>query len=725
VLINRVYSPVVFDGNPDEEAWNNNTPLNLIMHSPVYGIQPTEETDVRLTYDDNFLYVGARIYYQDPATIRSVSYKRDFIGQGGDLFGIILDTYNDKENACLFLTSPDGLRFDGNVRRDAVVSRSNSVPYDISWNAFWDVRTNRDKSGWSVEIRIPFSSLRFQEVNGEVKMGLIIQRWIAAKNEMIIFPAIPPNWGQYSYFKPSQAKEVVLKGVKPIRPTYIAPYILAGHHSKWDINNTSTDYLRSDKRSLEAGLDVKYGISSNLIMDLTINTDFAQVEVDDQKINLSRFSLFFPEKRTFFLERASIFDFSLGGNNNLFYSRRIGLSKEGDPVRIYGGARITGRMGKWEIGVIDLQTAPLTKSSSDGNIERIVPSENFGVLRLRRRILNDNSYIGTMLTSRLGTDGSYNLAYGLDAILRVYGDEYINIVASQSNEDDIAIYSFTKPSRLLTEWERRSDKGIGYSFGYSYSGTDYNPGIGFERMHGYSYFKGDLKYGWIPDESSQLYRHSPEIRFRYWTYVEDGSLMTIENTAGWSFQTRNNWTGELRIGYLIENLKDTLFVRKDEVCVVPGRYEFVNFAGTLNTPVSKQFYISLGTETGQFYDGSRISINLAPVWNISKHLEIGSTYNFDHVNFMNRNQEMTNHIVGIKSLFMIDIKFSINAYIQYNTSNQGIVMNLRLRYNPKEGNDLYLVYNEDSNTDLLREVPVLPARNSRAVLLKYTYTFNL
>jgi len=725
MIIERLVLPVNFDGVPEEVAWNTINPIKMIMHSPVFGNDPTENTDTRIAYDDKYLYVAARLFYQDPGMIRSASLKRDYMGLGGDWFGVVLDTYNDKENALAFFTSPDALRWDATIQKDAVVSMPDQMPMNISWNTFWDVRTKIDQSGWSMEMRIPFSSLRFQELNEEVRMGLIIQRWIPAKNETDLFPAIPPNWGQVSAFKPSQAQEVVLRGVKPAKPIYIAPYMLAGYGSIYELNSQGTAYAKSNKPVLEAGLDVKYGISNNMIMDVTVNTDFAQVEADDQQINLTRFSLYFPEKRMFFLERASVFDFALGGNSNLFYSRRIGLSDDGDPVRIYGGARITGRLGKWDMGLLDMQTASLWKKDSNGVAEEILPSENFGAIRFRRQILNENTYVGAMMTSRLGVDGSYNLAYGLDGIFRLFGDDYLDVKWSQTFEDSIKNTSVVEPTRILAIWERRSSKGLGYNLGYSRSGLHYNPGIGFEMIDDYSVIRGGIKYGWLPGESAALYSHSPEIRFMYMTYVDDGSLMSLTNNVGWLFQTKSQWQWSLNLGYNIENLKDSLEIVEDDVFIGPSEYKFVNFMSTVATPMTKPFFIMLMTEAGQYFDGTRISINIQPTWNISRHVELGVTYNFDRLKFRTRDQELTNHIIGIKAMYMRDTRLSINTYIQYNTAVNGIMANLRLRYNPKEGNDFYLVINEGRNTHLTREIPNLPVYSARSVLLKYTYTFRL
>jgi hypothetical protein len=599
------------------------------------------------------------------------------------------------------------------------------MPFNISWNTFWDVITKKDEDGWSAEIRIPLSSIRFQQKDGEVKMGIIAWRWMPAKNEINIFPAIPPNWGLFSYFKPSQAKEVVFRGLKPVKPLYVAPYALAGYLSTNDLNSQGTAYSATDKPVFEVGGDIKYGLTTNMVLDLTFNTDFAQVEADDEQINLTRYELYLPEKRPFFLERASIFDFNLGFNNTLFYSRRIGLSDDGDPIRIYGGARIIGRVGKWDMAMLDMQTAPLKKKNSSGIYEEILPSENFGVMRFRRQVFNENSYIGAGFTSRLGTNGHYNVGYGIDGIFRVFGQDYLDMKFAQTYETGAVTSNFLKPTRIAIDWTRRSAKGFGYSMGYAYSGLNFNPGIGFEMLDDYYSGRLRLLYGWIPGEDSKLYSHSIEYWTRYSEYISDGSLMSYSNTIGWEFTTKNQWQGYGSIVHSKENLKDSLILVEDEAFVLPGKYEFVNFMGMLSTPASRPFFLMLMTEAGQFYDGWRFSIRLQPTWNISKHFELGGTYGFDHVNFTDRNLRMTNHILGVKTLYMLNTKLSVNAFIQYNTAEHSIASNLRLRYNPKEGNDFYIVFNEGRNTNLTREIPNLPVYSSRAVMAKYTYTFNL
>lgn len=728
IEIGRLIYPVSFDGIPDEQAWSSISPLAMTMHSPSFGKVPTEQTDVRFAYDDKYLYMGAKLYYKDISMIRSASFKRDYTGLGGDLFGFILDTYNDNENGIVFYTTPDGLRFDASVQRDAILTRPDQKPMNLSWNAFWDVKTAIDDKGWSVEIRVPLSSLRFQQIDGIVSMGLIVKRWIPAKNEIDTYPAIPPDWGEYSTIKPSQAQDIILRNVRPAKPLNIAPYGLAGYEKNYDLNDEGTDYWNWDKKPIEAGLDVKYGLSSNLVLDFTVNTDFAQVEADDEKINLSRMALYFPEKRLFFLERANIFDFNSSGNNNLFYSRRIGLSDDAenpDPIRIYGGAKLTGRLNKWEIGVLDMQTAPMRKRTSSGALRELSPSENFGVTRVRRQVINENSYVGAIFTSRLGTDGSYNLAYGLDGIFKVFGSDYLTLLWSQTFEDSVKNTSPVDGARFMFLWERRSRKGLGYDFAYSQSGTRYNPGIGFETIDDVITYRGGLRYGWLPGEKSLFFSHGPEFRFRYNQFITDGSLMTLNPQAGWTFMSKSQWQGNFFLVFNREYLKDPMELIKDELYVNAGSYSFLNLRADVSTPQSKTFFTLFTTETGGYFGGNRISFRFEPTWNVSRHIEVAGAYNFDHISFPATDGEMTNHILGIKALYMFDTKLSINTFIQHNTADHSILTNLRLRYNPSEGNDFYFMFNEGRNTSLTREEPYFPVYSTRSFLLKYTYTFNL
>jgi hypothetical protein len=564
----------------------------------------------------------------------------------------------------------------------------------MSWNTFWDVETVINEEGWFVEMRIPISSLRFQDVNGVTTMGLIVWRFIPHKNETIIFPAIHPKYGEWAMMKPSRAEDVIFKDIKPKRPFYIAPYGLAGFSETNELNDAETEYIYNKKTPVEAGLDIKYGLTSNLTMDLTLNTDFAQVEADDQMINLTRFSLFFPEKRKFFQERSSIFSFSSGGSSNLFYSRRIGLYDD-QPVRIYGGARIVGRIGSWDLGFLDMQTAPFED----------LPSENFGVLRMRRQVINENSYIGGILTSRIGMDGKYNTAYGLDAILRIFNDDYLDIKWAQSFETGLKNNPASlDPAKMQISWERRNEEGFAYDISWSRSGEAFNPGIGFEMREDYSFARTQFQYGWLPGKDSKLFSHSIYIQQMYFLSVTDGSLETLTAGPGWKFQTKSMMSGNLSVSYMIEDVKE-VFSFSDDAEVPEGRYEFIEFRGTISTPMSRKFYSMIMSKAGGFYDGYRTSISFMPTWNISSSFQLNGTYQYNWINFEERSQKFNGQIGRLKILYMYNTKLSASAFIQYNSSNNVIICNFRLRYNPKEGNDFYLVFNEGRNTYPDTEIP--------------------
>jgi hypothetical protein len=457
IAILRIHGEIKFDGIVDDAFWNNIQPLPMVMHTPTFGNQPSEKSEVMICYDNTYLYVGARLFDSNAPDMLISSKKRDESEVSSEQLMLIFDTFNDKENGLGFATTPTSLRSDFTISKDAMGMGGDphNGPFNMSWNTFWDVKTTKNNQGWYAEIRIPFSSMRFKEIDGKIVMGLICLRSIAHKNEVDVFPAIPPNWGESSAYRPSKAQEVVLEGLKSKKPFYIAPYVIGGTQQDYTLNEAGTEYVMDKSPKLNAGLDIKYGLTNNLTMDLTVNTDFAQVEADDEQINLTRFSLFFPEKRTFFQERSSVFTFDFEPGSSLFYSRRIGLH-EGEQVPIYGGARITGMAGKWDIGFMDMQTQPINQSEGSANP---LTSENFGILRLRRQVINVNSYVGGIVTSRIGTDGSYNTAYGMDGIFKMSENDYLNLKWAQviDNSSQNKMFSLD-PSRLYLNWSRFNQK---------------------------------------------------------------------------------------------------------------------------------------------------------------------------------------------------------------------------------------------------------------------------
>jgi hypothetical protein len=721
VSIPRIQGEIIFDGTVNDPCWQHLQPLPMVMHIPTFGNQPTEKSEVMMCYDDTYIYVGARLFDSEAAKMLITSKKRDEGSNSNESLSIVFDSFNDKENALVFSTTPSGLRNDLTVLNDAISSNPRNPPFNSSWNTFWDVKTTRDENGWYLEMRIPFSSMRFKEDNGKVIMGLICFRRIAHKNEVDIFPAIPPDWGTFSTYRASKANEVVFDGIQSKKPFYIAPYVLAGYQQDNVLNGSGTAYELNGSPKLSAGLDAKYGLTNNLTLDVTVNTDFAQVEADDQQINLTRFSLFFPEKRTFFQERSSIFNFGFEGKSNVFYSRQIGLNK-GEQVPILGGARITGMAGKWDIGFLDLQTQSFNPSDT---MQSSLPSENFGVLRLRRQVINRNSYIGGMLTSRLGMDGTYNVSYGVDGIFKILKNDYVNIklaqvMAAEAVNNPVS----TDPTRIFLNWKRYNDKGLGYDFTYSRSGKDFKPGMGFQQRKDYSYYAGSLQYGWLPGEGSLLMNHKFELNEEMYYSNPSGDAQTAVTELAYKFNLKAGFGGMVSILNSYENVEKEFSFSEDSNVPV-GKYNFTQFVAHVNTSESKTFILALDGYAGTFYDGNRLTLGLEPMWNIGSSLQLGLAYEYNRVAFPERDQAFTGNIARFKAMLMFTTKLSVNAFMQYNSAENSLSTNFKIRFNPREGNDFYIVLNEGRSTYRDLEDPSLPAFNNRSILLKYTYTFTL
>jgi hypothetical protein len=721
VSISRIDGEIKFDGKVDDQSWQNIKPLDMVMHTPTFGAQPTEKSEVMICYDNTYIYVGARLFDSEASKMLVTSKKRDESSNSNESLSLIFDSFNDKENALVFSTTPSGLRNDFTVLNDAIASNPRNAPFNSSWNTFWDVKTTRNEDGWFLEMRIPFSSMRFKEKNGKVTMGLICFRRIAHKNEVDPFPAIPPDWGIFSTYRVSKANEVSFEGIRSKKPFYITPFVLAGYQQDIALNAAGNAYNLTGSPKLNAGLDAKYGITNNLTLDVTVNTDFAQVEADDQQINLTRFSLFFPEKRTFFQERSSIFNFGFEGKSNIFYSRQIGLNK-GEQVPILGGGRITGMAGKWDIGFLDLQTQSFDPSDTTQNS---IPSENFGVLRLRRQVINRNSYVGGILTSRLGMDGSYSTSYGVDGIFKILKNDYLNIKLAQVMASDYTNNPVSlDPTRLFLNWKRYNDKGLGYDFTYTRSGKDFKPALGFQQRKDYSYYAGSLQYGWLPGATSLLMNHKFELNKEMYYSNPTGEVQTANTELAYKFNFKQGFGGMISILNSSENVEKE-FNFSENASVPAGKYNFTQFVTHVNTSESKKLSVGIDGYAGTFYDGNRFTAGLEPLWSIGSSLQLGLAYEYNHVSFPVRNQTFTGNIGRIKALLMLNTKLSLSTFVQYNSSEKTLSTNIRFRYNPREGNDFYIVLNDGRNTYRELNDPRLPAFNNRSVLLKYTYTFIL
>ncbi|MCB0589632.1 MAG: carbohydrate binding family 9 domain-containing protein [Phaeodactylibacter sp.] len=705
---------IIFDGHVDEPAWERIPPVPLVQYEPNAGAPPTEKTEIRFAYDDKYFYGSIRAYDRDPSGIRGNSLYRDRLA-GSDHFEILLDAFNDNETAFVFSTTPAGIRNDVAIRNDATGGTISSGAWlNRDFNTFWDAEVYVNEEGWFAEMRIPFSSLRFQEKDGKVIMGLSAQRKVARKVERLIFPAIPPKQ-DWAFLRPSLAQKILIEGVHPTKTVYVSPYVLGGVERSNELDQGQTGYSRKNDTQLEIGGDVKFSVTNNLTMDFTVNTDFAQAEADDQQVNLTRFSLFFPEKRQFFQERAGIFEFLAGGLSRLFFSRRIGLTDDGRVAPIYGGMRMVGRVGTWDLGLLNMQTQ---KQDS-------IPSENFGVLRLRRRVFNPYSFAGGMFTSRLGADGSYNLAYGIDGLIRLFGDDYLTVQWAQTfdgllrKEKPIAGFN---SGRLALELNRRRREGVGYTVGTILSGPNYNPGIGFVDRSDFKYGTAGLSYTWLYNEGAPFIWQRIHLGGNAYLANNNGAFLSAEFGPEWSFSTRTLSSGGLQFKWAYENLLED-FVLSDDVSVPVGDYHFFRIIGAYKLAAERILSTGITLETGQFYDGWLHSIAFTPSWYVSKHLELGLEYSYNYVNFPDRDKIFKVHLARLRIGTAVNRKLSTNAFVQYNSTASLFSANVRFRYNFREGNDLWIVLNEGLNTDRYQDNLRLPLSSRESVLVKYVHTF--
>jgi hypothetical protein len=710
--IPAIEGSVDLDGRLSEVLWRSLPSLPLTMLQPVAGGPPSDSAEVRLGHDGRFLYVGFRFFVRDPATIRSGSLTRDRLG-ASDRFELLLDSFNDNQNAVGFATTPSGNQVDYSVGGDG-------ASIDFGWNTFWDAATSRGETSWSGEVRIPFASLRFQSAGGAVTMGLTVARYTAGTGELATFPAFGSDLAN-PLARPSAARKLTLRGVRGSRPVYITPYVLAGYQREAVDPGTTGQFRTRDSSTAQVGGDLKVNLTDNLTLDLTANTDFAQVEADDQQINLTRFSLFFPEKRLFFLERAGTFSLPLGDINDpsqLFHSRRIGLGAEGRPLRIYGGGRLVGRVGRWDLGVLDLAARQV-----DGT-----GSENHAVFRLRRELINPQSAVGVMLTSRTGDPANRNLSYAVDARIRTLSRDYLTLAAGGSDQPGpatrqagfgrgFARIAYQRLSSLQTS-------GLGYQAGAKWSGPDFRPGLGFDPRSDYTHLYANVRYGvLLPSGSLRLVQ--PSLTATRFLSNADGERDSGFEAFYLNLLFRSGMNGW--VGYLSEEQLLRADLPLSPTATVPaGRYRFGQVEAALFSSDVSRLNWSVTGFAGRLYDGRVVKLTVAPSYTVSEHLTVGAEYEATRLRFGERGEAFDPDVLRLRLTAAADRRLSGTAFVQYNAAARLVIPNLRLRYRFAEGRDLHLVYNERLNTDRDRlgpSVAPLPLSQERAFILKYSHTF--
>lgn len=701
----RLAGPITLDGMPDEAAWLAIAPLPLTTYAPVFRGAPTQRTEIRVAYDDESFYAAGWFHDNDASGIRINSLYRDR-WNGDDAFAIYIDAFNDRQNSKWFGITPAGMRF------DVLVSDDGNVLND-SWDTFWGAKTTVTDSGWFAEVRIPFSSLGFSVGDdGTATMGLTVTRLVSRLQERVTFPEIDPK---FEFRRPSVSREVVLRGVRSQKPLYVTPYIL-GSSSSIAAGTAETGYSPVGDRDREAGLDVRYPITSQLTFDLTVNTDFAQVEADDQQVNFDRFPLFYPERRRFFQEGSSLFDFNLGGEARLFNSRRIGLAPDLTSVPVLGGLRLVGRAAGWDVGALAMQT------KARGSLG----AEHFRVARVRRGVLNAWSNAGLFATS-YASGGRHNVALGADALLRLWGNDYLTLrTATASDIGDSVNATLYERSHYFASLQRRTGRGLAFTLSAIQSGPEFRPELAYLQRRDYRTVNAVGNYFVFTDRHPVLKRVFPgALAFSNWRN-SDGKLESGQYAFWVQWETKAGGGGWLEPKWFHDDVLFAFPIGPD-ITIPAGAHDYADLQLALSSAAGRKLRASLDLRSGTYFDGYRTQMILTPTWNASRYLELSGDYRVTALSFPDRGQSDVIHVGRLRVGTALDARHSGNALIQYSSTTDRLDMNVRLRRSFSEGTDLWLVYNEGLDMERESDVNgVLPPRMLvRTLILKYSHTLTL
>jgi hypothetical protein len=690
----RITERITLDGHLEESAWSQAIPATDFTQWSRPGVPATNKTEAKFLYDDDNLYVAVNCWDKDIEKRVVNELREDFGFRDTDGVSVLIDSLHDRQSAFAFGTNPAGARRDQQIFNDGAV-------FNSDWDGVWDVKVSVDERGWIAEFRIPFKTLRFSSAPVQ-EWGLNISRRALFLSEEDMWAPVPLRYSCCT--RPSHMGTLRgIENIKPGRNFGIKPFVTAGVTDVRATGQSSMQRVRSLGRikDYDGGVDAKYGVTESLTLDLTYHTDFAQVEADTQQVNLTRFNLFFPEKREFFLENSGIFNVGPGGNLLPFFSRRIGLSTSGMPIPIAGGARLTGKAGAYDVGLL------LMKTESVDTATVKTPSNNYFVGRLRRNVLA-RSYVGMLMTNRdSSAAGDYNRVYGADAHFVLRNNFELDSYLLRS--DTPGKTGKNQARRFQTGW-REDEWSI--SAQYNAVQTNFNPELGFIRRRDNSQYSGDAV--WRP-----LVRSNDTIRnFNFaggLDYFKGGfgkvETRTQDASVGIDFRDAS------AVSFQVIRTFDRLVspTRIQGLPLQPGDYDYTAYIGKFNTDQSEKISGSGSIDWGEFWNGRRKSLTgglaLKPVYRFS------ATFNYTRNLVKFPAGESTTDLVGARFIYGFSPKSFINAFLQYNSETHEVSTNIRYNITYRPLSDIYLVYNDRRSTlgnELLE----------RAFIVKVTNLFN-
>ncbi len=668
----RLATPIRVDGRLDEALYAKVPAVSdFIQAEPAEGAPATEKTEIWVFFDDEHVYFAARCWESRPDHIIANDMRRDGNIGMNDNIAWTFDTFHDRRSGILLEANPLGGRVDGQT--------TNEENTNLDWNPVWSVEVERFDGGWTVEAAVPFKSLRYRAQRDQI-WGFNVRRRNRWKNEISYLTPIPAAIGIRG-LRPSLAGTLVGLEAPPASLSLeLKPYATGSLIS----NALSRPRISNDLKGA-FGIDAKYGITQNLTADFTYNTDFAQVEADEQQVNLTRFNLQFPEKREFFLENRSTFAFGGEGTDTpvLFYSRRVGLN-DGLLVPIEAGGRMTGRVGSFSLGLVNIQAdeEPVSRARAT----------NFGVIRLKRDILRQSS-VGVMVTNRsVGATGTgSNTAYGVDGTFSFLNNKLaVNSYWAKTRTDGLSGNDVSYRAQLDYDADR-----YGVQYERLVVGEDFNPEVGFVR-------RDDMRRNFGLFRFSPRLKSSKLIRKLFWTasgtYIEDGGGRFETRELDGEFRAELHNADRFALGYTsVHEFLPRSFPIATGIALPVGDYRFGNVRAGYNFGQQRVLAANVLTEYGSFYNGRKAALTVSQGrMNFSYRLSLQPTYSINHVDL--DEGSFTTHLVGSRVTFTASPLTFVSALLQFNSTSHAVAANVRLRWEYQAGSELFVVWNEQRDT---------------------------
>ena len=690
----RTNQEIAIDGRLDETAWQTASPAgDFVQWEPSPGEEATEPTEVRFLYDDVNLYIGVICYESDLDNLRITELDEDFNGQDNDGFGITLDTLKDERSGFFFGTNPAGAKRDMQIANDGFAMNQD-------WDGVWDVRVTLDGEAWIAEFVIPLKTLRFAN-DGPQEWGLNMVRRVRRKNEDSHWSPLPRRY---------RVNRISMLGtLRGVEVGSMGPNLKVKPFATTAFSQIRTDGNLDSDTDFDGGLDAKYGVTSSLTLDMTYRTDFSQVEADQQQVNLTRFSLFFPEKREFFLENSGIFGFgqplnrfrggNRGGGGDLipFFSRRIGLDS-GSIVPIVGGARLTGQAGSYDIGTLVMKTESIDSA----------PSTNYVVGRVKKNILG-NSWIGAIATSRdSSTPEDYSRLYGIDSRFRLL--QKLEIGSYLLESDTPGKEGQNRAQQFESAW---LGDDVTVTAGYFEAQKNFNPEMGFMPRGDIEKYSGNVN--WRPRVNSHGIRNLFfGSRVDYFQSSSQNEMETRRQNFNGGISFLNNAFFNFNVNRGFERLLEPFDIR-DDIEIPAGDYHFNDINIFYNSDRSKAIGGNVFVNFGDFWNGTRRSIGGELALKPNYRLNIQVNYNRNKVDLVGGS--FVTDLLGSRIKYSFNTRMFLNAFLQYNTDAKQFSSNIRFRLIHHPLSDLFIVYNDrrDTQTGELLD---------RAIIFKFTNLFN-